>query len=283
MGKIHCSTCHDFNPTNDPHVTGRYLAGQAPLRVPGGVSDTVILEKTDLASSSEPVGQSLAYRAGNVCVFCHKSRKDVALFITASNTLSSTYWGPHDGPQTDVYSGKGGYHFAGQSYSSSTHATIANACVACHMQPAAENSGVPDHTMNPKVALCKSCHTQYTGTSFDIQGGQSLVRNALKELEAALNTAGMLTRSTAAPYEPLSAGDLAGEQFHHDLVRPGSGEGGKNLVADSPTAGALYNYLLIARSKDLGVHNPTYAKQLLWDSIKKIKGSDPTSLPSRPQ
>jgi hypothetical protein len=55
-----------------------------------------------------------------------------------------------------------------------------------------------------------------------------------------------------------------------------------NIVANAPTAGALYNYLVIARSKDFGVHNPTHAKQLLWDSIKQIKGTTPTSLAARP-
>jgi hypothetical protein len=283
IGRIHCSTCHDFNATTDPHVTGKYLAGQAPLRIPGGVNDSVILEKTAGTSPLEPAGQSLAYRSGNVCVFCHKSRKDVALYITASNALSSIHWGPHEGPQADVYSGKGGYHFAGAAYASSAHATVSNACVSCHMQPVAGNANVPDHTMKPKIAFCKTCHTQYTGTTFDIQGGQSLVRNALEELQAALNTAGMLSRSETAPYAPLGADDLTDGQFHLDHVRPGSGPAGTNLNANSPTAGALYNYLIIARSKDLGVHNPTYAKQLLWDSIKQIKGSDPTSLPSRPQ
>lgn len=283
IGRIHCSTCHAFDSTNDPHVTGKYVAGQAPLRVPGGVNDTVILEKTEGASPTVPTGQELAYRAGNVCVFCHKSRKDVSLYITASNALSSSRWGPHDGPQADVYSGKGGYHFAGQAYGSSAHATVANACVSCHMQPVATNANVPDHTMKPNVGFCKTCHTQYTGKTFDIQGGQSIVRNALFELQAALNAAGMLTRSSAAPYAALSTEDLADAQFHHDYVRPGGAAGGGNIIAPAPTAGALYNYLIVARSKDFGVHNPTYAKQLLWDSIKQIKGSDPVSLPSRPQ
>lgn len=275
IGRIHCSTCHAFDSTNDPHVTGKYVAGQAPLRVPGGVNDTVILEKTADASAGVPTGQELAYRAGNVCVFCHKSRKDVSLYITASNALS-TRWGPHDGPQADVYSGKGGYHFAGQTYGSSAHATVANACVSCHMQPVATNANVPDHTMKPTVAFCKTCHTQYTGTTFDIQGGQSIVRSGLRELRTLLNDAGRLTRSTAAPYANLSDEDLADNQFHLDTVRPGS-------PAAAPEAGALYNYLIIARSKDFGVHNPTYAKQLLWDSIRQLKGANPTSLPSRPQ
>ncbi len=282
VGRIHCSTCHDFNAANDPHVVGKYVAGQAPLRVPGGVDDTVFLEKTPGDAPTQSTGQSVAYRAANTCIFCHKSRKDVAVYITASNPLSSSRWGPHEGPQADVYSGKGGYHFAGAAYSSSAHARITNACVSCHMAPVPGNGNVPDHTMKPALAFCKTCHTEYAGTTFDVQGGQSVVKGALKELQAALNAAGILTRSAAAPYGPLDADDLADNQFNLDSVRPGGGAGGANIVADAPTAGALYNYLIIARSKDFGVHNPTYAKQLLWDSIKQIKGTNPTSLAARP-
>jgi len=280
IGRIHCATCHDFNPTTDPHVTGKYVAGQAPLRIKVGPTDVSTLEKT--ASGTDPVGQSLAYKTGNVCVFCHKSRKDVSLYVTASNTISSYRWGPHDGPQSDVYSGKGGYHFAGKTYGTSAHTTVANACVSCHMPGLATNAGVPDHTMKPTVAYCKTCHTTYSGTTFDIQGGRTLVKNALAELEAALDAKGLLTRAETAPYPALSEDELADGQFHLDLTRPGSNGAGGNQVLDADTAGALYNYLIVARSKDLGVHNPTYEKQLLWDSIEKITGTSPTSLPSRP-
>ncbi|MBX3185833.1 MAG: hypothetical protein KF819_02415 [Labilithrix sp.] len=284
IGRIHCSTCHDFNPTNDPHVTGKYVKGQAAIRVPGGVSDQVVIERTGDPSAASPTGTPLAYRAGNVCVFCHKSRKDVTFYVRATNnTLSSVNWGPHEGPQADVYSGKGGYEFAGLAYASSAHAGLADACVSCHMRPVAANGDVPDHTMKPAVAFCKTCHTQYTGTSFDIQNGQTLVRDALGELQAALNAAGMLTRSGGAPYAPLADDQLEDRQFHLDKVRPGGAPGGGHVVADGPTAGALYNYLVVARSKDLGVHNPTYAKQLLWDSIKQVTGADPVNLPGRPQ
>ncbi len=278
IGRIHCSTCHDFNPTNDPHVTGKYTAGQAPLRVAGGVNDTVYLEKS--GDGGVGAGQPVAYKAGNACVFCHKSRKDVTTYITASNPMTSYRWGPHDGPQTDVYSGKGGYHFAGLVYASSAHAALADGCVSCHMRPVAGNGNVPDHSMKPQLAFCKTCHTQYTGTDFDVQGGRTQVKNALGELEAALDQAGLLTRAESAPYPGLSDDQKGDSQFHLDLARPGGGDGG---AIDAPTAGALYDYFLVARSKDLGVHNPTYAKQLLWDSIRQIKKTDPTTLPSRPQ
>ncbi len=281
IGRIHCTTCHDFNPTNDPHVTGQYVEGTARIRVPGGATDTVVIEKSPTAGTV--TGDTVAYQAGNVCVFCHKSRKDVTAYIAINNVIGSNRWGPHEGPQTDVFSGKGGYHFAGLTYGSSAHVQIANACVGCHMGPVAGNANVPDHTMKPNVAYCKTCHTQYTGSDFDIQGGRTIVKNALRELQAALNARGLLTRAAAAPYGALADEDLADNQFNLDTTRPGSTDAGTNQSLDAPTAGALYNYLIISRSKDLGVHNPTYEKQLLWDSIKQLKGTNPTSLQSRPQ
>ena len=285
-GQVHCSTCHDFNPSTDPHVVGKYDAHQAPLRVPGGTSDFGVLEATRPDAGvlpTNPTGQQLAYGLGNTCIMCHKSRKDVSFYIGASNNISNTHWGPHEGPQADIFSGKGGYEYAGLTYGTSTHVTLQNACVSCHMQPVAGNSNVPDHSMEPKVTFCKTCHTQYAGQTFDIQGGQSLVIDALLELRTALNDAGYLTRSATSPYTAMSGDELTDHQFQLDLTRPASGPGGANLKPDAPTAGALYNYIIVARGGAFGVHNPTYVKQLLWDSIKQIKGSNPTSLPSRPQ
>lgn len=279
---VHCTTCHLFTPTTDPHNTGKYEAGQAPLRVPSGTDDIATIEKSP-ADSGAPVGQSVKYKTGNTCVMCHKSRKDITFYITASNKLSSAHWGPHEGPQADLFSGLGGYSFAGAKYGTSTHTTVANGCTSCHMVGVAGNKGVPDHSMIPALAYCKSCHTTYTGSSYDIQSGQSVVRSALKELEAALNAKGLLTRSAAKPYQPLSVEEMADGNYYLDKTRPGSNSDGTDQVLDAPTAGALYNYLIIARGRDFGVHNPTYTKQLLWDSIKQIKGANPTSMSSRPE
>ena len=87
----------------------------------------------------------------------------------------------------------------------------------------------------------------------------------------------MLTRSAASPYEPLDADALADGQFQLDAARsPGA-------AVSADVAGAVYNYLIVARGKDLGVHNPTYTKQLLFDAIVQITGAAPTTLPTRPQ
>ncbi len=274
IGRIHCTTCHDFNAQTDPHVTGKYVANQAPLRVAGGATDVAYIEKS-AADASAPTGEGVGYKAANTCIFCHKSRKDVTFYITNSNNLSRN-WGPHEGPQADIFTGKGGYHFGTNTYGTSPHTTIAGGCVDCHMQPVAENNNVPDHTMKPKVTYCKTCHTTFNGTDFNVQSGRTIVRGLLRELQFALNEAGYLTRGVSAPFNKLTTEEIDDGQFHLDKVKSPGG------AATKDTAGALYNYLVVARGKDYGVHNPTYAKQLLFDSIVQITTNPPTTLTVRP-
>jgi hypothetical protein len=52
------------------------------------------------------------------------------------------------------------------------------------------------------------------------------------------------------------------------------------LTADQ--AGALYNYLILARGSAGGVHNPIYVRQLVYDSVLAVTGSAPATIPTRP-
>ena len=47
-------------------------------------------------------------------------------------------------------------------------------------------------------------------------------------------------------------------------------------------AGAVYNYLILARGSAGGVHNPLYVRELIFDSVKAITGAAPVTLPTRP-
>lgn len=276
VAQVDCTTCHDVTATNDPHVTGAvYVKGSFPLRVATGKADQMLIERSSAVGVSDgtPAG---TYNLGNVCISCHRSRQDVTNFIVASNSLSSSYWGPHEGPQADVYSGKGGYAYAGMTYGNSSHQAFTNGCVDCHMPPIDSNQGVGNHSFYAQLTACQQQGCHVNTTSFDVIGGQSAMRANLQELRVALNKAGFLTRSAAAPYLPLSATDLLDLTFSLDQVLPGA----TNVPAD--TAGALYNYLLLARGSADGVHNPLYTRELIFDSYKAIAGTAPTSLPTRP-
>jgi hypothetical protein len=277
VAQVHCTTCHNVDATNDPHVTGAsvYVRGSFPLRVATGKADQMLIERSSAVGVADgtPAGK---FNLGNVCISCHRSRQDVTNYITASNTLSSSHWGPHEGPQADVYSGKGGYAYAGKTYGNSSHQAFTNGCVDCHMPPIDTNQGIGNHSFYAQLSACQQQGCHVNTKSFDVIGGQSAMGANLQELRVVLNTAGYLTRSAAAPYVPLSATDLLDPNFSLDQVLPGA----KNVPAD--VAGALYNYLLLARGSANGVHNPVYTRELIFDSYQAIAGTAPTSLPTRP-
>lgn len=270
VAAVSCVTCHDVTDANDPHVTGKvWTQGSFPLRVADGTGDDAFIEKSP--DTTAVTGTSAGKMgAANTCVFCHRSRKDVTNYIGATNSITSTYWGPHEGPQTDVFSALGGYQYAGMTYGTSTH-QLKLTCVDCHMPSVKDNAGVGDHTFAPRLTACQNCHVGTT--TFDVNGGQSLVKSAMFELQAALNTAGYLTRSSAAPYAALTSSQLADGAFDTDLALPG----GPSLTADQ--AGALYNYFLIAKGGAMGAHNPKYVQQLIFDSVVALTGNPPVSIP----
>ena len=273
---VHCTTCHKVDPTTDPHKTGKpFVPGSFPLQVPTGAADQSYLEKSSAVGVSDgtPAG---TYQKGNACIFCHKSRKDVTNYITASNNLSSSFWGPHEGPQSDIYTGKGGYHYGTNTYRQSTHQGFKNGCIDCHMAPVVTNDGIGDHSFAPQLTTCQKSGCHSNATSFDVGGGQSAMEGGIQELRVALNNLGYLTRSAVAPYVALTATDLSDTAFQTDQVLPGT----SGVTADF--AGALYNYLLLARGSAGGVHNPVYVRELIYDSVKAITGKAPATIPTRP-
>jgi hypothetical protein len=273
---VHCTTCHDVTAESDPHVTGKpYVLGSFPLRVPSGSDDQARLEKSSAVGAADGT-EAGEYGMGNACIWCHKSRKDVTNYIGASTNLTSVNWGPHEGPQADIYSGKGGYHYAGQAYGASSHQGLANGCVDCHMPKVESNAGVGNHSFYPQLSSCQKSGCHSTATSFDVGGGQSAMKGGIQELRTALNGLGWLTRSASAPYEALAAEALADQVYKEDKVRPGA----TGLTADQ--AGALYNYLLLARGSGNGAHNPIYVRQLIFDSVRALTGNPPATVPIRP-
>lgn len=274
VAQVGCLTCHKY--AQDPHVTGKtYADGDFPLRVPTGPDDESFIEKSPDTSA---VTGSSAGKLGpaNACVWCHKSRKDVTNYVTATNKITSSHWGPHEGPQADIYTGTGGYQYANQAYGTSTHQQKLT-CIDCHMPDVKTNDNRVNHSFYAQVSACTQCHSD--AKNFDISGGQSAVKASMLELQAALNGAGMISRDGLLP---MAAADLADGQFALDLARTNGGADAGTTTLTADQAGALYNYFLLARGGALGVHNPKYSKQLIFDSYVAVAGKPPTTL-VRPQ
>jgi hypothetical protein len=263
---------------NDPHKTGiPWTPGSFPLQVaPDG--GTLFVEKSPDRSAVTGTAAG-SYGPGDTCMWCHRSRVDVTnMLLATGNKITSTHWGPHEGPQGDIFTGVGGYHFAGKVYGQSTHQQKLS-CTDCHMANVASNSGVPDHSFNPGIAACRQCHA--TATTFDVNGFESQVQAALTELETWFNSHGFITRASAPPYVPLDPAQLGDGNWKLDLTVAGATLDGGLLTQDQ--AGALYNYILVARGGAYGIHNTKYVAQLLFDSYFALTGSPLQTFPTRPQ
>jgi hypothetical protein len=278
VAEVYCTTCHAVTNANDPHKTGiPWTPGSFPLEVPedgGGVN----IERSP--STAAVTGTNAGnFGPGNTCMWCHRSRVDITNTLTATNNkITSAYWGPHEGPQADIFTGAGGYEFPGETYGEATHEQKLS-CVDCHMVPVANNDNVPDHSFAPQLSTCLQCHAG--ATSFNMNGFESQVQSAMTEIETWLNDAGLLTRASAAPYAPLTTSQLGDGNWAEDNPVPGGTLEGGLLTQNQ--AGALYDYILVARGAAYGVHNPKYVAQLLYDSYFALSGLPLATFPQRPQ
>jgi hypothetical protein len=282
VAEVYCTTCHAVTNANDPHKTGiPWTPGSFPLMISedGGAINIERSPSTAAVTGTQASGPAGGdFGPGSTCMWCHRSRVDVTNLLTATgNPITSVYWGPHEGPQADLFTGKGGYQYAGQTYGEATHEQKLS-CVDCHMVPIADNSNVPDHSFNPQLSACLGCHAG--ATSFDINGFETDVQSAMTQIETFFNGQGLLTRATAAPYTPLTTAELGDGNWAEDLPLPGGTIDGGLLTQDQ--AGALYNYLLVARGGAYGVHNPKYIGEILYDSYAALSSLPLSAFPMRP-
>jgi hypothetical protein len=173
--------------------------------------------------------------AGNLCANCHQARRyieDFASATTAGSYDATIRFNPHLSVQGDILLGSGG---AGVEGSPGAHySMVEDTCVGCHMGEG------DNHLMEPQIATCQACHAD--AENYDINGVQTAVEERLVELQAALQSAGLV--------------DEAGTPV------PGT--------YDEAQATALWNYGVIHEDASHGVHNPSYINALLDASFEAL-------------
>ncbi len=231
-----CRTCHQIHTT---YTSADYnLTTQAPF---------------DLWINDVEVD----FGKGTLCAQCHQPRvpSPQPVLGGAAVIITSTHWGPHYATQGAVVGGTGGYEITGTAtYPTTTfaHGNVAtnpNVCVTCHMATAyGDQAG--GHTMkmiygtdSPNTAGCEICHsTADDWDDFDYGNVQTDVHALLATLKTKLLTLGIVS-ATDSPVTGTWTADQAG---------------------------ALLNYLLTLKDHSYGVHNPTYVKALLTNSIASL-------------
>jgi hypothetical protein len=239
---INCLTCHEphgiTTPTNSLHMI-RTLA------------NVTLMDGTIVTNAGE----------GLVCIQCHHARQNAATY--ASTAKGSQYFGPHEGPQADMFEGVNGFTY-GQAIPSSAHANaVSNTCVTCHMQilsrndPALLHAG--GHTFDMSyngvdlVAACQQCHGP-TLTAFDFPlqdyNGDGVIQGVQTEVQSLLNKL-----STYLPPDSSTKSSL-----------------NIDSTWTQPQLEAAYNWLFVEKDGSLGIHNTAYAVGLLKASIANLTG-----------
>ncbi len=245
---VNCYTCHNIHATYQPADWALTYADPVNYWSTGG--ETVTL---DMGS-------------GNICANCHQSRKVNPFPVVGSTdnlTVTSSRYGPHNGPVANMIGSFGGYEVTGSAnYLENAHATVENGCVTCHMADAVGNLG-GGHTFKVayeeggsealNLAGCESCHADLDALATDIEETQTEISDLLAQMLTKLVDLGVLSTSGSV-----------------------QGDNGGNASTSNPAtltpneAGAVLNYKLVLNDKSLGVHNKLYAKALLTNSLESL-------------
>ncbi len=237
---IHCFTCHA------PHTNGDFR-----------------VRWTTVATLMN--GATYDLKGGNLCLACHRSRRDIRTYIAAApaRTTLSNRFGPHHGPQGDMLIGSNGYEYAGYTYERTNHrSATTDGCLDCHMRTTLQNV-VGGHSFNMAYELnggevlnteaCLKCHGEI-GDFAEVGAGsgrsQDEVDALILDLQTRLVAANLVTANASGPATPAAV----------------------KTSADS--AGAVYNLILVQDDRSHGVHNPKYIVGLLQSSINFISGAD---------
>jgi len=239
---INCRTCHQIHATYTNADWALKINTPFQTRINGLVGGTMDL--------------SAAGGSANLCARCHQARI-ASPWITDPNgtdslNVTSTRWGPHHGPESEILAGNGCFVIGSAVYENSPHASLV-ACITCHGAVPAQGNLTGGHTLQmfndetgDNIAACVQAGCHPSATDFDIDGAQTTIAGLLETNKVQLATAGILDTNTM-------------------LLK----KKGKYLQAD---LAVYWNYQMCEADRSLGVHNYRYMKTVLQAGINYFSG-----------
>ena len=211
-----------------------------------------------------------------------------------------TSFSVHDGNQSNLFAGINGYEYAGKTYTR-TWKHSDNACIDCHMNEYDAATLTGGHTLIPNEEKCTECHVSdklaIVRTAIDSkikELGDLLVAKKLFKIGLSHGVLSYIPEETHDYYGVLFPTTQTTTKFGialttYNTVSPTAGTvvyaSTVNLGVDPDWAirlgrewkygelGAAYNYGFINSELSRGVHNPTYAMQVLQNSIDWLKAN----------
>lgn len=220
-------------------------------------------------------GQAITFPsvgASNLCVTCHSGRGNV-------ETARTTRYQGHHAPAAGIlFNDKShmGYEFTGKSYDNATsfiHDNIGTSavpgtgtngpCVACHMNAATNanshtfaavtKNSAGTITAVPNSAVCAKCHADVSD---------------LDTMRLGYNEAGQLLKA----YLSNALENYKNKKYSNDSKDADVLAKTAYLITDTTNVaaeiyGSYQNYMMVGDEAGAYVHNYTYAKRLIFDSI----------------
>lgn len=298
-----CSQCHthqgfvEFVDTGTvPNLSAASQPGCFTCHKPHETEDFSLRKQT--AEVLADGTSTFSYGKGNLCATCHKARTTPTAFLTGFPKTVSSSSGPHHGPQADMLMGVNNWVYGANTYNGeSDHAAAAglpDSCVSCHMyEPASRLSGtlqLGGHGMyltgdvhgseKDIVAVCSSCHTM--GATFETShtapadwDGDGSAEDKLLEIQGLADKL-VVYFGTAANFTG-GAGPIVNLTDGGNVTSPDPGEwnGDWEFVTSVGTltevqAQSLWNLKFYVEDHSGGIHNPTFAAQILYDAIDNL-------------
>lgn len=229
---INCKTCH--------LIHNEFTLIDYTLRVDG----PVILKYNPNISLDLGDGS-------NICMNCHQTRTPepgTSNPEAATFTITNTHYGPHHGPQANIFEGIGFAEIDGPIVyplpASSKHRVNAT-CLTCHMGEYKNAQG--GHTWIPSQDACNSCHT-FSSENYNYFGRQDKIKAKLDKLRDLLVNKGLMHWvEEDQAYEPIPG------TYNMEYVQ------------------AFFNWTGLMDDGSMGVHNYSYANALLTNSIAAME------------
>jgi len=279
-----CFTCHD------PHTRGDFLLRTQNAEAKGVVTNrTVTLYNKFVFSGG----------AGSSCASCHQERGAMASAVASAKGIVSPRGNSHHGPEADMLAGTNGYEFAGKKYGSSPHyAMVKDTCVTCHMEQPNGRYGfspkVGGHAFTVvgevheaevgNISNCLTCH----GKDVKVVASKKIYLAESGNARLGYKNSAFFNIKAKADYDRDGSVEFVQQEVQGLIEKlqvsfqklpvpilkaDGTFATGNKNVYPNDVVGAYQNYLYVIEDKSLGVHNTTYAIQLLMDSIAAV---DPT-------